>query len=135
MMLGSTLSTNHPGEVSPVIPAAASGRDVRLRSTPPGSASAASIGNPELTGVASALGHLEVRKVRGPILDQLYAQLKRCGDLSCSGKPFAEHRNIPVLVLNPRDRRPAWQQITEKLTEAIQSGSLALATNCPRSPS
>jgi integrase len=75
--------------------------------------------------IKPALGHLEVRKVRGPILDQLYARLKRCGDLSCTGKPFTEHRNVPALVLNPRDRRPAWQQITETLTEAIQSGSLA----------
>ena len=31
--------------------------------------------------IKPALGHLEVRKVRGPILDQLYARLKRCGDL------------------------------------------------------
>jgi hypothetical protein len=35
--------------------------------------------------IKPALGHLEVRKVRGPILDQLYARLKRCGDLSCTG--------------------------------------------------
>ncbi len=32
--------------------------------------------------IMPALGHLKVRKVRGPILDQLYTQLKRCGDLS-----------------------------------------------------
>jgi len=66
-----------------------------------------------------------VRKVRGPILDQLYARLKRCGDLSCTGRPFTEHRNVPALVVNPRDRRPAWRQVTEMLTEAIHSGSLA----------
>ena len=29
--------------------------------------------------IKPALGHLEVRKIRGPILDQLYARLKRCG--------------------------------------------------------
>ena len=81
--------------------------------------------------IKPALGHLEARKVRGPILDQLYARLKRCGDLSCTGKPFTEHRNIPVLVLNPRDRRPAWQQVTEALTEAIQSGSLAPGDELP----
>jgi len=81
--------------------------------------------------IKPALGHLEVRKVRGPILDQLYARLKRCGDLSCTGKPFTEHRNVPVLVLNPRDRRPAWQQVTEALTEAIQSGSLAPGDELP----
>jgi hypothetical protein len=46
--------------------------------------------------IKSALGHLEVRKVRGPILDKLYTRLKRCGDLSCTGKPFTEHRNVPA---------------------------------------
>ena len=56
--------------------------------------------------IKPALGHLEVRKVRGPILDKLYAELKRCGDLSCTGRPFTEHRNIPALVINPRDRSP-----------------------------
>jgi len=29
---------------------------------------------------------MKVRKVRGPILDKLYAELKRCGDLSCTVK-------------------------------------------------
>jgi integrase len=75
--------------------------------------------------IKPALGHLEVRKVRGPILDQLYARLKRCGDLCCTGRSFTEHRNIPVLAVNPRDPRPAWQQVHETLAEAIQSGSLA----------
>jgi len=81
--------------------------------------------------IKPALGHLEVRKVRGPILDQLYARLKRCGDLSCTGRPFTEHRNVPALVLNPRDRRPAWQQVTETLSEAIRSGSLAPGDELP----
>ena len=54
--------------------------------------------------IKPALGHLEVRKVRGPVLDQLYARLKRCGDLSCTGRPFTKHRNVPALVINPRDR-------------------------------
>jgi uncharacterized membrane-anchored protein len=85
--------------------------------------------------VKPALRHLEVRKVRGPILDQMYARLKRCSDLSCTGRPFTEHRNVPALALNPRDRRLTWQQVTERLAEAIQSGSLAPATSCPRSPS
>ena len=30
--------------------------------------------------IKPALGHLKVRKVRGPVLDQLYTRLKRCGD-------------------------------------------------------
>ena len=81
--------------------------------------------------IKPALGHMEVRKVRGPILDQLYARLKRCGDLSCTGRPFTEHRNVPVLVINPRDPRPAWQQVTETLAEAIQSGILAPGDELP----
>jgi hypothetical protein len=61
--------------------------------------------------------------VRGPVLGKLYAELKRCGDLSCTGWPFIEHRNVPVLTINPRDSRPARQQVTATLTETIQSGS------------
>jgi len=72
-----------------------------------------------------------VRKVRGPILDKLYAELKRCGDLSCTGKPFTEHRNVPVLVINSRDPRPAWQQVTATLTEAIRSGILVPGDELP----
>jgi hypothetical protein len=34
---------------------------------------------------------MELRKVRGPVLDVLYARLHRCGDLACSGMPFTEH--------------------------------------------
>jgi hypothetical protein len=30
--------------------------------------------------IKPALGPMKVRKVRGPILDKLYAELKRCGD-------------------------------------------------------
>src|SRR5512135_1605799 len=37
--------------------------------------------------ILPALGPTEVRKVRGPVLDMLYARLHRCGDLTCSGKP------------------------------------------------
>ena len=81
--------------------------------------------------IKPALGHLEVRKVRGPILDKLYARLKRCGDLACTGRPFTEHRNVPVLVINPRDPRPAWQQVTATLTEAIRSGILAPGDELP----
>ena len=81
--------------------------------------------------IKPALGPMKVRKVRGPILDKLYAELKRCGDLSCTGRPFTEHRNVPVLVIKTRDRRPATQQVTEMLAEAIQSGSLAPGDELP----
>jgi integrase len=81
--------------------------------------------------IKPALGPMKVRKVRGPILDKLYAELKRCGDLACTGRPFIEHRNVPVLVLNPGDRRPAWLQVAETLTEAIGSGLLAPGDELP----
>ena len=74
--------------------------------------------------IKPARGPMKVRKVRGPVLDKLDAELKRCGDLSCTGKPFIEHRNVPVLMINPRDSRPAWQQVTATLTAAIRSGTL-----------
>ena len=47
--------------------------------------------------IKPALGHLQVRKIRGPLLDLLYAQLRRCSDPGCTGKRFTEHRNVPVL--------------------------------------
>jgi hypothetical protein len=81
--------------------------------------------------IRPALAHIEVRKVRGPILDQLYARLKRCGDLSCTGRPFIEHRNIPALVIKARDRRLASQQVADMLAEAIQSGRLAPGDELP----
>ena len=56
-----------------------------------------------------ALGHLEVRKVRGPILDKLYTRPRRCGDLSFTGKPFTEQRKIPALTIALDDSRPTWR--------------------------
>jgi hypothetical protein len=38
--------------------------------------------------IKPALGIKEVRKVRGPLLDNLYARLQKCGELACVGKPF-----------------------------------------------
>lgn len=84
--------------------------------------------------IKPALGHLEVRKVRGPILDKLYTRLKRCGDPSCTGKPFTEHRNVPALTISRDDSRPSWQQVSEILAEAINPEPWLPATNCPRSP-
>jgi integrase len=81
--------------------------------------------------IKPALGHMKVRKVRGPILDKLYAELKRCGNLCCTGKPFTEHRNVPILVIDPSDARPAWQQVTATLTDAIRSGILVPGDELP----
>ena len=85
--------------------------------------------------IKPALGHLEVRKVRGPILDQLYARLKRCGDLSCTGRPFTEHRNVPVLVLNPATvGQPGTRSPRRSQRPSSPAVSLPV-TSCPRSPS
>jgi hypothetical protein len=47
--------------------------------------------------IKPALGNLQVRKIRGPLPDLLYAQLRRCGDPGCTGKKFVEHRTVPTL--------------------------------------
>ena len=71
--------------------------------------------------IKPALGSAQVRKVRGPLLDTLYARLMRCGKLACTGMPFTEHRNIPDLRPDPADPRPARQQAADKLRAAIRS--------------
>jgi integrase len=75
--------------------------------------------------IKPALGHLQVRKIRGPLLDLLYAQLRRCSDPACTGKRFTEHRNVPILALDPASRRPAWRQVADTIRDAITSGMLA----------
>jgi len=74
-----------------------------------------------------ALGSMQVRKVRGPLLDTLYARLMRCGNLACTGKPFTEHRNLPDLRPNPADRRLEWEA-------AIRSGQLIPGDTLPSVP-
>ena len=37
--------------------------------------------------IKPALGGMELRKLRGPVLDTFYARLRRCGDLACTGRP------------------------------------------------
>ena len=81
--------------------------------------------------IKPALGHLQVRKIRGPLLDLLYAQLRRCGDPGCTGKRFIEHRNVPLLAVDPGNRRPAWQQVVEAIGAAIRSGMLAAGEPLP----
>ena len=81
--------------------------------------------------IKPALGHLQVRKIRGPLLDLLYAQLRRCGDPGCTGKRFVEHRNVPTLDVNPASRRPAWQQVADMLRDAVNSGMLAAGESLP----
>ncbi len=75
--------------------------------------------------IKPALGSTQVRKVRGPLLDTLYARLMRCGNLACTGRPFTEHRHVPDLRPDPSDPRPEWQQAADKLRAAIETGELA----------
>jgi hypothetical protein len=56
------------------------------------------------------LGTKEVRKVRGPLLDNLYARLQKCGNLACADKPFTEHRHIPDLRPGPAGGQMDWEQ-------------------------
>jgi hypothetical protein len=81
--------------------------------------------------IKPALGHLQVRKVRGPVLDMLYARLKKCGDLACNGKPFIEHRNMPDLRADASCGLAAWEQAAGRLRDAIQSGELPVGSPLP----
>ncbi len=84
--------------------------------------------------IKPALGSIQVRKVRGPLLNTLYARLMRCGDLACTGKPFTEHRNLPDLRPDPADRRLEWEQAADRVREAIRSGQLAPGDTLPSVP-
>jgi integrase len=81
--------------------------------------------------IRPALGHVQVRKVRGPMLDTLYARLRRCADLVCAGRPFTEHRNVPRLAVDPADERAVWQQVADALRDAIGSGELPAGSVLP----
>lgn len=51
--------------------------------------------------IKPALGHLQVRKIRRPLLDLLYAQLRRCSNPVCTGKRFIDHQNVPLFTIDP----------------------------------
>jgi len=84
--------------------------------------------------IKPALGSMQVRKVRGPLLDRFYARLMRCGNLACTGKPFTEHRNVPDLRPDPADPRLGWQQAADGVRTAIRSGQLASGDTLPSMP-
>lgn len=81
--------------------------------------------------IRPVLGGKQLRKVRGPMLDTFYARLRRCSDLSCTGRAFTEHRNFPVLAVQPDDPRPAWQQIADTISGAICAGRLMSGESLP----
>jgi integrase len=84
--------------------------------------------------IKPALGAREVRKVRGPLLDNLYARLQKCGNLACAGKPFTEHRHVPDLRSDPSDRLMEWEQAVGRLREAIACGALVPGDELPSAP-
>jgi integrase len=81
--------------------------------------------------IKPALGHLQVRKIRGPLLDMLYAQLKRCGATGCTGKPFTEHRNVPMIAVDHANRQPAWKQVADAIEAAIRAGMILAGEPLP----
>jgi integrase len=81
--------------------------------------------------ILPALGSMELRKLRGPVLDMFYARLRRCGNLACTGRPFTEHQYFPVLTIDGIDKRPTWQQAAEAIREAIGTGQLASGEQLP----
>ena len=84
--------------------------------------------------IQPAIGSAQVRKVRGPLLDTLYARLMRCGNLACTGRPFTEHRNIPDLRPDPADPRFEWEQAADRVRAAIRSGQLTSGGTLPSVP-
>ena len=81
--------------------------------------------------ILPALGSMELRKIRGPVLDTFYARLRRCGDLACNGRPFTEHRAFPGVVIEPSDPRSAWRQAATAIREAVASGRMAPGQQLP----
>jgi GntR family transcriptional regulator len=73
---------------------------------------------------------MELRKVRGPILDTFYARLRRCSNPACTGRPFTEHRAFPGVVIEPGGSRSAWRQAAA-IREAIASGRIAAGQQLP----
>src|SRR6185437_16176914 len=76
--------------------------------------------------IMPALGHLQVRKIRGPLLDLLYAQLRRCSNPGCTGKcRFSLSSRVAVDLPGSR----WWRQ---SRTRSGLGRSLR-ASRCPRS--
>ncbi len=81
--------------------------------------------------IIPALGSMEIRKVRGPVLDTFYARLRRCGNLRCGGRPFTEHKTFPSLSISGGGLRPTWTLVVSAIREAIRSGRLARGEQLP----
>jgi hypothetical protein len=84
--------------------------------------------------ILPALGSMELRKVRGPVLDMLYARLHRCGDLACSGKPFTEHFAFPASEVTPTTTRPVWAQVFAGTFDLPAAEAVGAAAADPADP-
>ena len=80
--------------------------------------------------ILPALGPMELRKVRGPLLDNFYARLRKCGDLACNGRPSIQHTAFPPLDV-AHSRRTAWTQVASTISDAIRSGQLVAGAELP----
>ena len=81
--------------------------------------------------ILPALGSMDLRKVRGPILDTFYARLRRCSNLACTGRPFIEHRAFPGVAIEPNGSRSGWRQAAAAIREAVTSGQMAPGQQLP----
>lgn len=75
---------------------------------------------------------MELRKLRGPVLDTFYVRLRRCGNLVCTGKPFTEHNHFPVLMIDRAGKRPAWRQAPTRSARRSPLGGWYLGTRSHR---
>jgi integrase len=82
--------------------------------------------------ISPALRLIKLRKVRGPVLDMLYARLHQCGNPACSGKPFIEHSAFPAIDVTPTAAWPVWAQVAAVIREAITAASSPPARRCHR---
>ncbi|MHB1875695.1 MAG: hypothetical protein ACYCPF_12660 [Streptosporangiaceae bacterium] len=71
--------------------------------------------------IGPALGGVELRKVRGPMLDTFYARLRRCSDVRCTGRSFSEQ----CLDSCPRARRAAQTRKNAKIAFLRLGGKCA----------
>ena len=85
--------------------------------------------------IKPAIGYLQVRKVRSPILHKLYMRLKRCGDLSCTARPFTELRHIPSLSQTRRTPGRAGSKLRAGCETPWSPGSCPGTSRSCRSPS
>ncbi|MGN6174693.1 MAG: GntR family transcriptional regulator [Streptosporangiaceae bacterium] len=81
--------------------------------------------------ILPALGPMPLRKLRGPVLDTFYARLRRCANLTCTGRPFTEHRKFPAISIDPDDGQPAWRQAAGALRAAIAADLLSPGDQLP----